>query len=145
LPKPLFEQTTKLVGTLKNFLRHRGLELKTPDNDQFFFTFKPNTSFNYLGFTIFFPNFKKTKFRRGKFTKFKASPSNLFDQRRYDYYRSIIFISILKYKITTQLIKIRQILYRRNYNMDLTTIIKKLNEQVRGFSNYFNLSKQCRV
>nr|WAK85033.1 hypothetical proteine [Amicula sp. isolate GU52X-4 cfCalB7] len=145
IAKASYEQTTKLVGTLKNFLRHRGLELKTPDNNQFFFTFKPNTSFNYLGFTIFFPNFKKTKFRRGKFTKFRASPSNLVDQRRYDYYRAAIFISILKYKITTQRIKIRQILHRRNSNMDLTMIINRLNEQVRGFSNYFNLSKQCRV
>ena len=145
IAKASYEQTTKLVGTLKNFLRHRGLELKTPDNDQFFFTFKPNTSFNYLGFTIFFPNFKKTIFRRGKFTTFKASPGNLVEQRRYDYYRATIFISILKYKITTQLIKIRQILHRKNSNMDLTTIIDKLNEQVRGFSNYFNLSKQCRA
>jgi retron-type reverse transcriptase len=145
IAKASYEQATKLVGTLKNFLRHRGLELETPDNDQFFFTFKPNTSFNYLGFTIFFPNFKKTLFKRGKFTKFKASPSNLVQQRRYDYYRSTIFISILKYKITLQLIKIRQILHRRNSNMDLVPIIDKLNEQVRGFSNYFNFSKQCRV
>jgi retron-type reverse transcriptase len=145
IAKASYEQTIKLVGTLKNFLRHRGLELKTPDNDQFFFTFKPNTRFNYLGFTIFFPNFKKTKFRRGKFTKFRASPSNLMDQRRYDYYRATIFISILKYKISTQRIKIRQILHRSNSNKNITTIISKLNEQVRGFSNYFNLSKQCRV
>ena len=145
IAKASYEQTTKLVGTLKNFLRHRGLELKTPDNNQFFFTFKPNTSFNYLGFTIFFPNFKKTTFKRGKFTKFRASPSNLMEQRRYDYYRATIFISILKYKITTQVIKIRQILHTRNSNQDLSAIIGKLNEQVRGFSNYFNLSKQCRV
>lgn len=145
IAKASYEQTTKLVGTLKNFLRHRGLELKTPNNDQFFFTFKPNTSFKYLGFTIFFPNFKKTIFKRGKFTKFKASPNNLVNQRKYDYYRATIFISILKYKITTQLSKIRQILHRKNSNMDVTTIISKLNEQVRGFSNYFNLSKQCRV
>jgi retron-type reverse transcriptase len=145
IAKASYEQTTKLVGTLKNFLRYRGLELKTPEDDQFFFTFKPNTSFNYLGFTIFFPNFKKTIFRRGKFTKFKASPSNLVEKRRYDYYRATIFISILKYKITTQLSKIRQILHRVNSNMDLTTVIDRLNEQVRGFSNYFNLSKQCRV
>ena len=145
IAKASYEQTIKLVGTLKNFLRHRGLELKTPDNDQFFFTFKPNTRFNYLGFTIFFPNFKKIKFSRGKFTKFRASSSNLMDQRRYDYYRATIFISILKYKITIQLIKIRQILHRSNSNKNITTIISKLNEQVRGFSNYFNLSKQCRV
>lgn len=145
IAKASYKQTSKLVGTLKNFLRHRGLELETPENDQFFFTFKPNTSFNYLGFTIFFPNFKETIFRRGKFTKFKAFSSNLVEQLRYDYYRVTIFISILKYKITTQLIKIRQILHRRNSNMDLTTIIGKLNEQARGFSNYFNFSKQCRV
>ena len=145
IAKASYKQTTKLVGTLKNFLRHRGLELKTPDNGQLFFTFKPNTSFNYLGFTIFFPNAKKTIFRCGKFTKFKAFPSNLVEQRRYDYYRATIFISIFKYKITTQTIKIRQILCRKNSNMDLTTIIDKLNEQVKGFSNYFNLSKQCRV
>jgi retron-type reverse transcriptase len=145
IAKASYEQTTKLVGTLKNFLRYRGLELKIPDNGKFFFTFKPNTSFNYLGFTIFFPNFKKHIFRRGKFTKFKASPSNLMNQRRYDYYRASVYISILKYKITTQLIKIRHILHRRNSNMDLTQIIDKLNEQIRGFSNYFNLSKQCRV
>ena len=145
IAKASYEQTTKLVGTLKNFLRHRGLELKKPANNQFFFTFKPNTSFNYLGFTIFSPNFKKSIFRRGKFTKFRASPSNLGYQRRYDYYRSTIFISILKYKMTTQLIKIRQILHRSNSNMNLKTIIDKLNEQVRGFSKYFNLSKQCRI
>ena len=145
IAKASYEQTTKLVGALKNFLRQRGLELKTPDNGQFFFTFKPNTKFNYLGFTIFFPNFKKTIFKRGKFTKFTASTSNLVQQRRYDYYRATIFVSILKYKITTQLLKIREILHRRNSNMDLAKIIDKLNEQVRGFSNYFNLSKQCRV
>ena len=145
IAKASYKQTIKLVGTLKNFLRHRGLELETPYNDKFFFTFKPNTSFNYLGFTIFFPNSKKTIFRRGKFTKFKASPSNLVEQSGYDYYRATIFISILKYKITIQLIKIRQILHRRNSSMDLTTIINKLNEQVRIFSNYFNFSKECRV
>jgi transposase-like protein len=145
IAKASYEQTSKLVGVLKNFLRHRGLELKTPDNNQFFFTFKPNTSFNYLGFTIFFPNFKKTIFKRGKFTKFRASPSNLVDQRRYDYYRASIFISILRYKITDQLTKIRQILHRKNSNKELSIIIAKLNEQVKGFSNYFNLSKQCRV
>lgn len=143
--KASYEQTTKLVATLKNFLRHRGLELKTTDNNRLFFTFKPNTSFNYLGFTVFFPNFKKTIFKCGKFTKFRASPNNLMEQRRYDYYCATIFISILKYKITTQLIKIREILHRRNSNKNISTIIGKLNEQVRGFSNYFNLSKQCRV
>lgn len=81
IAKVSYEQITKLVATLKNFLRHRGLELKPTDNNQFFFAFKPNTSFNYLGFTIFFPNFKKIIFKRGKFTKFKASPNNLMDQR----------------------------------------------------------------
>jgi hypothetical protein len=145
IAKASYEQTTKLVATLKNFLRHRGLELKIPDSNKFFFTFKPNTSFNYLGFTIFFPNFKKTIFKRGKFTKFRASPINLIEQRRYDYYRATIFISILKHKITTQLIKIREILHRKNSNKDISRIIGKLNEQVRGFSGYFNLSKQCRV
>ena len=67
------------------------------------------------------------------------------EQHRYDSCRATIFISILKYKIATQVIKIRQILHRRNSNQDLSTIICKLNEQVTGFSNYFNLSKQCRV
>jgi len=145
IAKASYEQTTKLVGTLKNFLRHRGLELKMPDSNQYFFTFKPNTSFSYLGFNIFFPNFKKTIFKRGKFTKFRASPVNLIEQRRYDYYRASIYISILKYKINTQVIKIKEILHRRNSNKDISTIIGKLNEQIRGFSNYFNLSKQCRV
>jgi len=28
---------------------------------------------------------------------------------------------------------------------DVNKTIKKLNEQVRGFSNYFNVSKQCRI
>jgi hypothetical protein len=81
IAKASYEQTTKLVATLKNFLRHRGLELKTNDNNQFFFTFKPNTSFNFLGFTIFFPNFKKIIFKRGKFTKLKATPIYLVDLR----------------------------------------------------------------
>lgn len=145
IAKTSHKQTTKLVGTLKNFLRHRGLELKIPTNNQFFFTFKPGTNFSYLGFTIFYPNFKKPIFQRGKFTKFRASPDNLGNQRRYNYYRATVFISIHKFKIASQLIKIRKILHRSNSNMNLKTIISKLNEQIRGFSNYFNLSKQCRI
>ena len=66
-------------------------------------------------------------------------------QRRYNYYRATIFISILKYKVTTQLFKIREILHRKNSNMNLAKIINKLNEQVRRFSNCFNISKQCRI
>ena len=143
--KASYIQMTKLVVTLKNYLRHRGLALKTPENNQFFFTFKPNTKFNYLGFTVFFPNFKKPIFSRGKFTKFTKSPSNIMQQRRYDYYRANIFISILKFKITTQIIEIREILNRKHSNMDLATIINKLNQQIRGFSNYFNLSRACRI
>lgn len=143
--KASYIQTEKIVSSLKNFLRIRGLELETPSNQKFFFTFKPGSKLNYLGFTLFFPDFKKPIFKCGKFTKWRPSPDNLGNQRRYDYYRSTILISIQKFKIFTQLRKIREILHRRNSNGELKQIISKLNEQIRGFSNYFNLSRQCRI
>ena len=34
---------------------------------------------------------------------------------------------------------------RKNSNKNLKQILSKLNAQIRGFANYFNLSKQCRI
>lgn len=69
IAKATYEQTKKIVSNLKNFLRFRGLELKIPSDQKFFTTFKPGSKIDYLGFTIFFPNFKKPIFKHGKFTK----------------------------------------------------------------------------
>ena len=69
IARATYEQTKKIVSNLKNFLRLRGLELKIPSDQKFFTTFKPGSKIDYLGFTIFFPNFKKLIFKHGKFTK----------------------------------------------------------------------------
>ena len=139
------DQILKVISALKFFLGERGLKLKIPLNNKIFFTFKPGTKFSYLGFDIWFPNYKNKIFTTGKYTKLRLTPDNIGNNRFIDYSRSSIFISIKKTALLKQKNSIKHILQRSAINRDVDKTIELLNEQIRSFANYFNISKQCRI
>jgi hypothetical protein len=85
-----------VVSALKTFLRHRGMELKVPDNKNYWFTFKPGTKITYLGFDFVFPNYRSKIFRKGKFTKLRLSSDTLGSERFSHYSRHQFFYVLIK-------------------------------------------------
>jgi hypothetical protein len=75
----------------------------------------------------------------------RLSPDTLGSERFSHYSRASIFLCINKNAVTRQKEILKELLQRKNIPWTVNRFIQKLNEQIRGFSNYFNLTKQTGI
>lgn len=131
---------------LCEFLKMRGLSIKNYDQSPLFESFKPGSSFEYLGFKFIYPNTKTNSFHSGKFTKY--NPNNFIG-----YLRNILsskgrsgpYLLIRSKSFKKVKYQLKEATSSKFACLEVYQIIDKINSVWRGSLNYFAITLSCRV
>ena len=135
----------KVEAKLVEFLKFRGLSLvKSTGNLN---VFCPGNSFEYLGFSFCFPDYKRNlkKLNNGRFTKYRYDITSMCNHRISAYQRSNPYIKIITKKLALIKDKARKLFVRSLANDSLNVIINKNNSLIKGIYNYYSISRECRL
>ena len=130
---------------LIEFLQVRGLKLQEPTGN--IKVFCPGDSFKYLGFKFYFPDYKRNskKLNSGRFTKYRYNITSMCNHRYSKYHRANPYIKIETKELASIKAKAQKLFVRSLASEPLNIIINKHNALIRGISNYYSISRACRL
>jgi hypothetical protein len=137
-------QFKMILSRLKSFLDNHGLSLKNEKSVDVQ-DFSPGKSIEYLGFKFLFTNYKNPKFGLAKFTKIKPDPFIILRNKFSNYSRSGLLVLIRKESFKKAVLKIKNILSRKNIPLSVKLLIERVNAVLRGTVNYFGHFQKTRV
>lgn len=135
----LKQHINKIHDLLLKFLSQRGLEDQKVNMSPGA-CFKPGTSFDYLSFTFKYPNVNSKSFNKGKYTKLEYNPMIVARKTVSKYSRSGPYLMIKSCFLKNLKNCLKVQLSKKYVYLSVKGMIDKLNNILRDFLNYYNLT-----